>query len=1206
MRAPAEPSADEPRVSAPRGGGRLLALPAILLPPLLGWLLPPDAAALLLPLTLIPLVVAAWLRGAVTGLLVSLLAVAGLLLGPAPAAIARLDGHGSGPALLLALAGIAIGMLAGRARLALPRHNRPYDTLTLQAHLIDSTDDAVTASDSQAIITHWNHGAEKLFGYRADEIIGHSARILIPPSLQPMEQAVLARAAAGEHVPPYRTQRLHKDGTAVDITTTVSAIRDRRGKVIGISRISTDIGEQLRSEQARQDVEARFRALVEQSLTGAFIVQGNRMVYANQALADLFGYPSAAALMAEPASRLVAAESRPRLLAQQRRLFAGKTETLRLGFAGNRQDGSRVMVEVYGRRFCHEGQPAVIGSVVDITATEQRHAALAQQVAQQTALLRRHEQELHTILDSMPALISYYAPDLSHRFGNQAYCRWHGVEQARLAGLPLKQLLCPAQYQTLQPRLSLALQGKPQMFEHRMQALDDTRNWDAQIQLIPDRQGERVTGVFALILDISPLKQAEAALRESEERFRLLFEAAPVGISLYHSNGQCLMANQAQADLVGGTQAQLLAQNFRKLDSWRRSGLLSIAEKALQTGLKQHYELQMESTFGRNLEIECEFTLLEVGGVCYLMLLAKDITPFRQAARLMKQAMDAELDKARLDHRYRQVVENMADGFFSADMDGRILEVNDVFARLSGYSRAELIGMNASELESDITQDDIRARFHRIAEQGSVRLETWQRRRDGMTWPCDISASFSAGEGGKIYVFARDITEMKRAEDEIRRLAFYDSLTRLPNRQLLLDRLQQALIGCRRNHRHAALLFIDLDNFKQLNDTLGHDMGDRLLVNVAKRLRSCVRSRDTVARLGGDEFIILLEDLAAQREAATDQIRRVADKVMEALNHPYPLGGIEHHSTPSIGIALFNEHDHTSVEEQLKHADLAMYQAKAAGRNTVCFFDPVSQAQLESRSTLESELRTALRDDHLLLYYQPQVDRNGRIVGAEALVRWQHPLQGLIEPGEFIGLAEETGLVHPLGLRVLEIACDRLADWRGQPGFDQLTLAVNVSARQFRHQGFVQQIRSLVERRGIDPSRLKLELTESLLLHDIEETASRMESLRAIGVRFSLDDFGTGYSSLAYLKSLPLEQLKIDRSFVRDLLTDPNDAAIVRAIIVMGHSLGLAIVAEGVETPEQWRMLLREGCDIGQGYHFSLPLPESGLTALAGHALPVA
>ena len=437
---------------------------------------------------------------------------------------------------------------------------------------------------------------------------------------------------------------------------------------------------------------------------------------------------------------------------------------------------------------------------------------------------------------------------------------------------------------------------------------------------------------------------------------------------------------------------------------------------------------------------------------------------------------------------------------------------------------------------------------------------------------------------------ARNITERKKAEAEIERLAFYDELTALPNRRLLLDRLEHATLGGASDGCHGALLFLDLDNFKAINDTLGHEWGDRLLVQVAARLQACVRAVDTVARLGGDEFVVILQHLHGVESEAAIEAEAIAQKIIAALNAPFEVDNRELHSTPSIGIALFRDAQQP-VHELLQRADLAMYQAKALGRNTLCFFDPAMQAAASARAALEGDIRHGLQHNEFLLHYQPVVNAAGDMLGAEALVRWMHPQRGMVPPGDFIPLAEQTGLILPLGRRVMRLACDQLALWAAQPRTAGWSVAVNVSAQEFRHPQFVQQVLDTLRESGARPDRLKLELTESLMLHDVEDSILKIQALGTLGVGFSLDDFGTGYSSMGYLKRLPIDQLKIDQSFVRDVLTDPNDAAIACTIITLASSLGLDVVAEGVETEGQRAFLLRNGCQQFQGYLFGRPEP---------------
>lgn len=440
-------------------------------------------------------------------------------------------------------------------------------------------------------------------------------------------------------------------------------------------------------------------------------------------------------------------------------------------------------------------------------------------------------------------------------------------------------------------------------------------------------------------------------------------------------------------------------------------------------------------------------------------------------------------------------------------------------------------------------------------------------------------------------ILAAYISEKNEYEENARYLGFYDSLTHLPNRRLFQDRVQQAIAESHRSKNHNALLFFDLDQFKTINDTLGHDQGDKLLRNVAKRLLSNVREGDTVSRLGGDEFVVLLKDLSTQAHEALFQAESASEKILIALNQTYILeNNRPYHATASIGIALFS-HQLVSFDELMKRADIAMYQAKKAGRNTFRFFDPKMQATVEARSILENGMRTALQEKQFRLHYQAQVDNSGIIYGAEALLRWQHPELGLVLPSEFIPLAEETGIIVQIGRWVLESACLQLHDWAQTPSTHHLQLAVNVSARQFWQQDFTEQVIDILQKTGINPSLLKLELTESMVLHNIDSVIEKMRAIKALGVQFSMDDFGTGHSSLSNLKKLPIDQLKIDRSFIMDITSDPDYAVIVQTIIAMADHLGIAVIAEGVENEQQQAFLNQQQCQNFQGFLFGKPVP---------------
>ena len=538
------------------------------------------------------------------------------------------------------------------------------------------------------------------------------------------------------------------------------------------------------------------------------------------------------------------------------------------------------------------------------------------------------------------------------------------------------------------------------------------------------------------------------------------------------------------------------------------------------------------------------------------------------------------------------------EGLLITDADRIILRVNLAFTKVTGYEADEIIGQRPVMFRSPrMNPEDYDRMNEQVRTTGGWQGEIFAQRKDGSSFPLWISISSVRNNAGEItnLVYAIvDITERKLAEDEIRSLAFYDALTDLPNRRLLLDRLRQAMATSTRSEQYGALLFIDLDNFKKLNDTRGHDIGDLLLQQVAQRLGDCLREGDTAARLGGDEFVILLCELSTEILEAAEKTELVAEKILSTLNQPYFLGAQQHHSTPSIGVCLYHGQTET-IDDLLKQADLAMYQSKAAGRNAIRFFDSAMQIAVSTHAALEADMRRALESKQFVLDYQAQVDTKNRVVGAEALVSWQHPVRGKVSPGEFIPLAEETGLILPLGEWVLETACRQLHAWAENPATAHLTLAVNISARQFHTANFVDQVTAVLRRTEANPAKLKLELTESLLLKDVEIVIIKMKALISLGVRFSLDDFGTGYSSLSYLKRLPFEQLKIDQSFVRDIFVDANDLAIVRAIVTLGRTLGLAVIAEGVETEEQRKFLESTGCDAYQGYLFGRPVSAENI-----------
>jgi len=542
-------------------------------------------------------------------------------------------------------------------------------------------------------------------------------------------------------------------------------------------------------------------------------------------------------------------------------------------------------------------------------------------------------------------------------------------------------------------------------------------------------------------------------------------------------------------------------------------------------------------------------------------------------------------------------------GMVITDGTGLILEVNRAFCRVTGYEASDVIGSRAAVLASGRHDAEFyRAMWQSLLESGRWQGDIWNRRKSGVIGLDRMSISAVVSDSGATthYVAAfTDVTRERVAESRVHELSYYDPLTLMPNRRLLYEAITRSLADCRRSRRYGAAVCLDLDHFKNINDTLGHDAGDRFLIECAARIKLALRAGDAASRIGGDAFTLVLNDLSADAREAASLAGAIADRLCEVIALPFMLDGTELHCTASIGVALFNGDD-ASADAIFKNAELAMHQAKATGTNALRFFDPAAQAALAQRMELEADLRKALELGQMELHYQSQHDGSGRLIGAEALLRWTHPTRGPVSPVEFIPLAEESGLILSIGHWVLATACRQIAAWSASTRTRSLLLAVNVSARQFQQADFVEQVRTALAQSGADPSRLKIELTESMVLNDVPETREKMQVLKSMGIGLSLDDFGTGNSSLSYLTRLPLDQLKIDRSFVRNLPESRSDAVIAQTIIAMANGLGLHVIAEGVENEAQRAFLENNGCFAYQGYLFSRPLPLEAFEGFVG------
>jgi diguanylate cyclase (GGDEF)-like protein/PAS domain S-box-containing protein len=665
----------------------------------------------------------------------------------------------------------------------------------------------------------------------------------------------------------------------------------------------------------------------------------------------------------------------------------------------------------------------------------------------------------------------------------------------------------------------------------------------------------------------------------------LILDAVPEAALVFDEQGRAIYANAGAYAVFGyptgamlGLDVEaLIPERLRAIHAGHRGQFMA---ESRSRPMGEGRELIARRADGSEFPAEIGIDTMRSDGQVFAVVTLVDISTRRHAED---------------DLRIAAIAFSSQSGMVVTDAQANILRVNPAFTRLTGYSAEEVVGKTPRVLSSGRHSPEFyRDMWATIIAKGQWQGQIWNRHKNGKIFSEWLTIAAVVDASGKTTHYVSnfsEITESVAAEARIHRLAYYDALTQLPNRRLLQDRIGQALVAISRNRLHGAVLLVDLDNFMVMNDKHGHDSGDQLLIEVTQRLLLTVRDSDTVARLDGDQFVVVLEELSGQAEEAATLAKQVGEKLAAAIDQPYRINGIDLRCSASIGITLFHMRD--SVEQLLKQAALAMFQAKAAGRNTLRFFDPVMQARIDERSALAGDLHLALSSQQLQLHYQPQLDSGGRVIGAETLLCWIHPQRGSIAPDVFIPLAEESGLIMSIGYWVLNNACTQLHAWSRDENARDLTLAVNVSPRQFADPNFVRQVKAALVASGANPERLKLELTESLALDNVEDTIEKMRLLKDLGITFSMDDFGTGYSSLAYLTQLPLDELKIDRSFVFNLPESTTDGIIARTIITMGRSLSLKVVAEGVETEQQRDFLERHGCHAYQGYLYSKPLPQA-------------
>ena len=967
------------------------------------------------------------------------------------------------------------------------------------------------------------------------------------------------------------------DGTIHYIEGQGELVLNDKGIPSHISGTAQDITERKKTAIALQESEQYNRTLFECSPIGLALTRmDGTLVDVNPAFANILGRT------VEETKGLTYWEITPQSYAEKE-----QDQLRQLSFFGRygpyekeyiHKDGHHVAVRLSGLVIIRNSEQYILSSVEDVSVSMQTKIAL-----------ERSEEQLKQAVEI--AGIGFFNHDL---VTESLYC---SPQMRAIYGLapdePVSiktviEAVYPADREGMVSSFKSAQNPAGSgvlSLSHRIVRRDGAIRWvevGFQTYYYGAEEARHPIRVVGATRDVTERKQAETALLQTEANLHAMLDNSPYLTWLKDPAGRYLTINKVFANYLHlEDPRQAVGKTDLDLQPKELAEKYLADDAEVMVSLKQkHVE---ESAFDGNMTHWVETFKTPIvdknGQVLGTVGFARDISERKQA--------EAEL-------RIAAAAFESQESLMITDADNVIMRVNSAFTENTGYTAEEVVGQTPSMLKSGRHNADFyRTMWKSILSTGAWQGEVWDKRKNGELFPAWLSISaVKRGDGGVTHYVGSyiDITERKAAEEKINLLAFYDPLTQLPNRRLLFDRLKLALISSARSKKKCALLFIDLDNFKILNDTLGHDVGDLLLQQVAQRLVPCVREGDTVARLGGDEFVVILEDLSEHSHEAAAQTKSIGEKIITALNQPYQLATHEHLSTSSIGVVLFSGHEQ-EADELFKQVDIAMYQAKKSGRNTLCFFDPQMQNTINARAVLEGELRKAIENQQFQLHYQIQVDLMRRPLGAEALIRWLHPERGLVLPEQFIALAEETGLILPIGKWVLETACAQLKTWQQEALTRDLILAVNVSARQFHQADFVAQVHTAVRSHAINPWQLKLERTESMLLENIEDTIATMNALKAIGVQFSLDDFGSGYSSLQYLKRLPLNQLKIDQSFIRNIAADNGDKAVVLAIIAMAQSMNLDVIAEGVETNMQRQLLLGKGCTHYQGYLFGRPAP---------------
>ena len=1048
------------------------------------------------------------------------------------------------------------------------------------------------------IIRRCNRRFEQIFDFGVGEMIGQSTRILYADDAA-FEFGTAGYAEVDAGLEHRREQRLvRRDGTpfwCLMNGRAVEAGHPERGYVW----LFEDITARKEAEQRTQELLREQELILENAGVGISLEQGRRIVRCNAHLCEMFGYTCEELI--EDSSRLLVETEQDRTGTgdrtrhqidgkrhegtEQYRHKSGETLTCRItGRALGERDGEPLWLWIY-RDVTHE--------VDNRRALEQARDELEQRVAERTAELATANTTLsdqlaliEQLIDAMPHPVFY--KDTSGRYMgcNRAFEEYIGIERENLVGKSVFDISPPelAEKYDDADRALLASPGT-QRYDAMVRYADGSRHEVAFSKAVFYQADGSLAGIVGSMLDLTEHKRAEQALREQSERLRLYFDLPLIGMARLGLNDGWLEINDKLCEILGYGREELLGMAWLDLvhpdDSAKETSRFSAALRGDDEGYTCDLRLLRRDGNPLDAHVILRCVREDDGRLRYLVVMVQDIS----ARKRMEESLRLSAT----------VFEHAAEGVVIVDRNVRIVAVNKTFTEITGYGEDELLGQNPRVLQSGRTAPATYAELWKsVAEQGLWRGELWNRRKDGTLFAELLTISAVRDANGEIthYVgLVSDITTLKRSQEVLDYQAHHDPLTDLPNRLLFEDRLQHSLNRARRDKSQIAVMFVDLDRFKNINDTLGHPVGDQVLRAIGQRLQSSLRDSDTVARLGGDEFILLLESIENEHDCSV-----IADKLLADLRRPVEAAGQEFFVSASIGVSVFPR-DGEDVATLVRNADAAMYQAKEQGRNGYEIYHRELTSTVQKRFVLEAELRRALERGELSLHYQPQRRiYDGQLTGAEVLLRWRHPEHGPVSPADFIPLAEETGLIIEIGEWVLDTACDQLQRWIAA-GLQPPPLAVNISEVQMRRGNLLNKVEAVLQRFKLPAGYLELEITEGFILHQSDERVSQLGRLRDLGVGLAIDDFGTGYSSLSYLKRFPIDTLKIDQSFVRGLPGDADDAAITRAIIAMGRSLGLSIVAEGVELPAQQEFLRLAGCEFMQGYLYARPMPADQFEA---------